>query len=406
MSQMHLRQPALEKPAMREAFLTELENIGSWWLEHTLDNEWGGFYGEVAADNTPVRTADKGVVMHSRILWFFSEAALFTGRDEYRAAAERAYGYLQRHFYDAEHGGYFWSLDYQGKPNSSKKQVYAQGFVIYGLCAYYQLTQDDSALQAALNCFALIEKHCVDREREGYYEAYTREWGRIDDVRLSEKDLNYPKTMNTHLHIVEGYTSLYKVSANKQVGAALSYGIDLFERYMIDRDSGHLRMFMGDDWQDHSSELTYGHDIETAWLLHKALLALDDKMRLQQLLPVIMQLAEVCQREAIDDKGGVMDGMHKLSSAQHTQRMWWVQAEALVGFLTVYKLTGEERYWHTAQNIWGFINEYQLDHEYGEWLWHSSLDEPDSDRDYKVGFWKGPYHNGRAMIEAARLLAV
>ncbi len=393
-----------DKAALGEQWLAELENIGRWWLTHALDEDRGGFYGEITADNTPVPDAPKGLVMNARILWFFSEAAQYTGNRNYRTAADRAFRYLQDYFYDAEYGGYYWSLNADGSVCYDKKQVYAQSFVIYGFSAYYQLSGDDKALRAAMACFDLIEQHCIDVEGEGYFEAYTREWGKIDDVRLSEKDLNYPKTMNTHLHIVEAYTRLYKVSGDERVRKALTYGLDLFDRFIIDRDTGHLRMFMGNDWRDHSTEWSYGHDIETAWLLLKALKALGDEQRLQQWLPTIVQLAEVCLREAVDDKGGVMDGCVKASGEYHRQRMWWVQAEGLVGFLTAYKLTGETRYWNVVQKLWDFIQRYQLDRDYGEWHWHSTLDAPDRDRDYKVGFWKGPYHNGRAMIECARLV--
>lgn len=393
-----------DKIALGEQWLAELENIGRWWLTYAPDQHGGGFHGEIAADNTPVPGAEKGLVMNARILWFFSEAAQFRGNADYRLAAERAYRYLQDYFYDARHGGYYWSVNADGSPGRDKKQVYAQSFVIYGLSAYYRLTRDAEALDAALACFELIEKHCVDTGGQGYYEACTREWDRIEDVRLSEKDLNSPKTMNTHLHIVEAYTSLYQVSGEKRVGRALACGLTLFDRFIIDHKTGHLRMFMGSDWEDQSTEWSYGHDIETAWLLYKALKALGDKSQLQQWLPTISQLAEVCLSQAVDDKGGVMDGYVMASGEYHTQRMWWVQAEGLVGFLTAYKLTGEERYWQAVQKLWDFIQRYQLDRQYGEWHWHSTLDAPDRDRDYKVGFWKGPYHNGRAMIECARLV--
>src|SRR5690606_31508585 len=185
----------------RQHMLDELQRIGSWWLTYAQDTEHEGFYGQIFNDNTPLATADKGVVMNARILWFFSEAALFTNDDAYKKAARRAYEYLVNYFFDEVHGGFYWSLDYTGKVTSTKKQVYAQGFVIYALSAFYQLTGEPQALKQALDCFELLEANCIDREREGYFEAYTREWGKIEDVRLSEKDLNYPKTMNTHLHV-------------------------------------------------------------------------------------------------------------------------------------------------------------------------------------------------------------
>lgn len=321
-------------------------------------------------------------------------------------AARRAYEYLQRHFLDREAGGYYWSLNPDGSVLDDKKQVYAQAFVIYALAAYAELCADPAALAAARQCFFLIERHCVDRQKQGYLEACTRHWGAMDDVRLSERDLNFPKTMNTHLHVVEAYTKLYQVHASAEVAMALSYGIDLIDRYMIDRDHFHLRMFMDEDWTDHSPELTYGHDIECAWLLYKALTVLGDEARRQRLLPDILQLVKTCQQEALDESGAVLDGKVKAGGLVRRQRVWWVQAEALVGFLYAWNLSGDATFLRSAEGLWRFIHTYLIDREFGEWRWHSSLDTADAGRDYKAGFWKGPYHNGRAMIEAARQLSL
>ena len=390
--------------SLTKVFTGQLHAIARWWLDYVQDQGLGGFYGEVGDDNVARADAEKGIVLNTRILWFFSEAAVFTGSDEYRAAADRAYQYLCEYFFDREQGGFYWSLSPAGEIEQSKKQVYAQAFAIYALAAYYELTANADALTLAMDTFALIEANCIDRDAEGYYEAYTREWGKIEDVRLSEKDLNYPKTMNTHLHVLEAYTKLHQVNPDKSVAAALGYGIDLFDKYMIDYDNYHLKMFLDDNWQDHSPGLTYGHDIECSWLLYKALVSLGDQERLARLTPVIIELAKTCQREAIRERGDVIDAYDRASDRYHSARIWWVQAEALVGFLTAYKLSGDESFLSTAKSLWSFIDTYQIDHDRGEWRWHSTLDAPDGSRDYKAGFWKGPYHNGRAMIEAAKLL--
>ncbi|HOY23653.1 MAG TPA: AGE family epimerase/isomerase, partial [Cellvibrio sp.] len=225
-------------------FRQELIVIADWWLENTIDHEQGGFYGEVAADNVPVKNASKGIILNSRVLWFFSEAARELQADKYRQAAQRAYDYIVNYFFDKEHGGVYWELDAQGNPINTKKQVYAQAFTIYALTAYYQLTQDARVLAQALACFELLEKNTIDCEHEGYLEAFTREWGVIEDVRLSDKDLNFPKSQNTHLHVLEAYTTLNKVHPTPEIAAALRYNIELFDKYMIDKDTYHLRMFL------------------------------------------------------------------------------------------------------------------------------------------------------------------
>lgn len=389
---------------LRDACQQELLNIGAWWVEHSQDQEHGGFFGELSVDNKPNVTADKGVILNARILWFFSEAALFTGNKKYHMCADRAFRYLLDYFLDKKYGGFYWSLDYKGSPLIDKKQVYAQAFSIYGLSAYYALTKNKEALFEAEACFKLIESHCVDRKNEGYFEAYTRAWGKIEDVRLSEKDLNYPKTMNTHLHIVEAYTNLYKINPNPALGRALAYGILCFDKYIINHETGHLRTFMDDDWNDHSTTLSYGHDIECSWLLWEAVCTLGDEALKARIKTPILKIAQSCLHEAIGEYGEAVDAYDWADDHTHFERVWWVQAEAMVGYLNAYKLTKDKIFWQAIKNIWTFIQNYQLDKTNGEWSWHSSMDEIDGARDYKVGFWKGPYHNGRAMIEVIKML--
>jgi mannobiose 2-epimerase len=397
---------ALESTAELTAeFQRELKAIGDWWTSHAFDEEAGGFYGEVRADNTPVKNANKGIVLNTRILWFFSEAALAMDTAEYRIAATRAYDYLIQYFLDQEFGGVYWELDAQGNPLNTKKQTYAQAFAIYALCSYYKLTGDEQALKHAMDCFVLLEAKTIDREKEGYFEAFTREWGKMDDVRLSDKDLNYPKSMNTHLHVLEAYTTLHKVKPTPEIHAALRYNIDCFDKYLIDKNTWHLRMFLTVGWEDFSPGLTYGHDIECSWLLSKALDSLGDAELTAAMTPAIINIAKVTLQEGIGEHGEVLDAYDFASQKKLTERVWWVQAEALVGFLNAYCLSDEVAYLDAAKNVWAFIQKYQIDHEKGEWLWLSRLDEHHGEDNYKMGFWKGPYHNGRAMLEAIRFLA-
>ena len=385
-------------------FRQELIAIADWWLKHTIDSEHGGFYGEVGADNLPVKNASKGIILNSRILWFFSEVALEIDNPEYRKAAKRAYEYIVKFFLDTTHGGVYWELDAQGNAINTKKQVYAQAFTIYALSAYYKLTNDEHALAHALNCFELLENKTIDRERDGYLEAFTRTWGNLDDLRLSEKDLNFPKSQNTHLHILEAYTTLNQIHSTPAISAALRYNIELFDKYMIDKNTFHLRMFMDHDWKDFSPGYTYGHDIEASWLIAKGLESLNDNNYTQALMPTLIKIAETTLTEGVGAHGHVIDAYDFASKMQLPDIVWWVQAEALVGFLFAYSESKEYKYLNAAQNMWDFIKKYQIDHKNGEWFWLSTLDKPQTDSYYKVGFWKCPYHNGRAMMEATRYL--
>jgi mannobiose 2-epimerase len=385
-------------------FREELVAIADWWLTHVVDHERGGFYGEVSADNTPVKNASKGIILNSRILWFFSEAARELNSDEYRQAAKRAYDYIVNYFFDKEHGGVYWELDAQGNVINTKKQVYAQAFTIYAFTAYYQLTQDQTVLASALDCFNLLESKTIDRKNEGYLEAFTREWGVIDDVRLSEKDLNFPKSQNTHLHILEAYTTLNQIYPTPNIAAALRYNIDLFDKYIINKDTYHLRMFLDNDWNDHSPGFTYGHDIEASWLIAKALESLNDNDFTKTLMPMLIKITEVTLQEGIGEHGHVIDTYDFSTKTHSSDIVWWIQAEALVGFLFAYSQTQEKKYLNAAETIWEFIKKFQIDHKKGEWFWFADMGAAQAKDYYKVGFWKCPYHNGRAMMEAIRYL--
>lgn len=393
--------PARFAPLPQE-FRAELIAIADWWVRYSQDHEKGGFYGEISVENQPIKTANKGVILNARILWFFSEVALAVDNADYRQCAQRAYDYIVANFVDEKFGGVFWELDAAGEPVNTKKQIYAQAFTVYALCAYYQLTQNAQALQLAQSCFELIERYGIDHKREGYLEAFTRDWGLIEDLRLSEKDLNYPKSQNTHLHILEAYTRLYQIDASPGVEAALRYNIEMFDKYMIDRNTHHLRMFMDLDWKDFSPGYTYGHDIEASWLIAQALESLGDEEYTKSLTPTLINIAEVTLNEGIGQRGQVLDSYDFSTRSVNTDAVWWVQAEALVGFLYAYSVTGDARFFNAAKNAWQFIKTYQVDHKHGEWLWLSTLNSANDH--YKVGFWKCPYHNGRAMLEATRYL--
>ena len=395
---------ALKCEKLQKEFRDELRAIADWWVAHTIDHEHDGFYGEVGVDNAPVKNAGKGIILNTRILWFFSEVAMEIDNPTYRECAERAYNYLVKYFFDTEHGGVYWELDAAGNPVNTKKQVYAQAFSIYALGAYYQLTQDPQALAHAMSCFELLEAKAVDRERDGYLEAFTRSWGAIEDLRLSEVDLNYPKSQNTHLHVMEAYTRLHVIQPAPAVKAALRYNIELFDKYMINRSNHHLRMFLDMDWKDFSPGFTYGHDIEASWLIAKALESLGDKRYAEQLTPTLIKIAEVTLNEAIGVHGQVMNSYDYATKQVNAESVWWVQAEALVGFLYAYVTTHEARYFTAAENVWAFTKEQQIDRKNGEWFWLAEITNSNAEPHYKVGFWKCPYHNGRAMMEASRYL--
>lgn len=393
---------------LKVEFNTELLSIADWWTNNTIDEKHGGFHGEVSVLNQPLTAANKGIILNTRILWFFSEASMETtgapNNIKYRECATLAYQYIIKHFLDEQYGGVYWEVDAQGNPVNTRKQVYAQAFSIYALSAYFKLTKQREVLDHALRLFKLLESKAIDRQHDGYLEAFARDWSPIEDMRLSIKDLNYPKSQNTHLHVMEAYTALHDVYPNAEVKAALRYNIQMFDRFMINRDNHHLRMFLDMQWNDFSPGYTYGHDIEAAWLIAKALESLGDGGYSASLIPTLLKVAEVTLNEAVAGNGQLLNAFDFKTKSIDTSSMWWVQAEALVGFLFAYCESRDSRYLNAALEVWQFIKEHQIDHVNGEWFWLSDNGKTSGEEHYKVGFWKCPYHNGRAMMEAVRYL--
>ena len=379
-------------------------NILRFWQERMVDYRQGGFYGRIDGYNVLHPDAEKGAVLNARILWTFAAAARVLNNTPYRILAARAYDYLMQRFIDREQGGVYWSLNADGTPLDTKKQTYAIAFAIYGLAEYVRLTNNQEALNAAIRLFEDLEAHAYKWDNEkmskcknGYVEALTRDWQPIADMRLSEKDENGVFTMNTHLHVLEAYTNLYRVLKNVQrddvqgtkerITKQLRTLIDIFANRIFDPATGHLMLFFDEKWQPSNTHTSPGHDIEAAWLLHEALEVLGDEELLNQTLPVIHSLAQAAEENIMDEKE------------------WWCYAEAVVGYIDQWKLYQDEKPIESninlelAETAFHYIQTHLMDRENGEWFWTILPDgTPDRTHD-KAGFWKCPYHNSRMCIE-------
>ena len=402
-------------------------NILRFWLDIMQDQENGGFYGRMDGQGLLHADAEKGAILNARILWAFSAAYRVLKEPAYLDAATRAKNYIIDHFIDTEYGGVYWSLDSKGRPLDTKKQFYAIGFAIYGMSEYARATGDREALDCALQLFDCIEEHAFDPQYNGYIEACTREWGPIADMRLSELDANYPKSQNTHLHIIEPYTNLYRclneLNAETScayvpaIGSVLPVGISvppeiigrveaalrnligIFTDKILNPETHHLDLFFENDWTRGAGHLeSYGHDIECSWLMHEAALVLDDKKVLETVEPIVQQVATASEKglrpdgsmihEANLDTGYVDDDLH-----------WWVQAETVVGFANIYQYFGDESALQKALHCWQYIQENLIDRDGGEWFWSRRKDGSLNTVDDKAGFWKCPYHNSRMCLE-------
>ena len=374
-------------------------NILPFWIDKMVDHENGGFYGRIDGHGNLHADAEKGGILNARILWTFSAAYRVLGKSEYLEMATRAKDYIIAHFIDREYGGTYWSLDYKGNPKDTKKQFYAIGFMIYGLSEYVRATGDKEALDYAIQLFECIEEHSLDGIYNGYIEACTREWGEIADMRLSDLDANYPKSQNTHLHIIEPYANLYRVWKDERLEKALRNMINIFTDKILNPETNHLDLFFEKDWTRGAGHLeSYGHDIECSWLMHEAALVLGDAEVLKKVEEIVPLVAKASEKglnpdgsmihEANLDTGHVDDDLH-----------WWVQAEAVVGFYNIYQHFGDESALDKSLQCWQYIKDNLIDYEGGEWYWSRRPDGTLNLDDDKAGFWKCPYHNGRMCLE-------
>lgn len=373
-------------------------NILKYWSTKMIDSRNGGFYGRISGSEQLYADADKGAILNARILWTFSAAYRILGKEEYLTIATRAKQYIIDKFYDKEFGGVYWSLNFLGKPLDTKKQIYAIGFAIYGLSEYARATGDREALDYAIKFFDSIEEHSFDKERNGYFEAMTRQWGEIADMRLSEKDANERKTMNTHLHILEPYANLYRVWKDSRLEQQLRNLIDVFITRILNKETYHLNLFFDDDWNSKYHIISYGHDIEASWLIHEAALVLDDKDLLKKVEPVIVKIAEAAAEGFTPENGMIYESnldKHHVDRDRH----WWVQAETVVGYMNIYQHFGDHKSLERALSCWNYIKNNLIDHEQGEWFWSIKANGEINRDDDKAGFWKCPYHNGRMCME-------
>ena len=374
-------------------------NILRFWIDRMQDNEHGGFYGRIDNNNVLYADADKGAILNARILWTFSAAYRVLGKSEYLKIATRAKRYFIDHFIDPEYGGVYWSLDYKGQPKDTKKQFYAIGFAIYGLSEYARATNDQEALEQAINLYRCVEEHALDKEYNGYIEAMTRNWQPIDDMRLSEYDANYPKSQNTHLHIIEPYTNLYRVWPSKELEASLRNIIGIFTDRILNPETHHLDLFFEMDWKRGAGQLeSYGHDIECSWLMHEAALVLGDQKVLNKVEPIVQIVAKASEK-GLNVDGSMIHEANLTAGTKDDDLHWWVQAEAVVGFYNIYQHFHDEAALEKALRCWQYIKENLIDYQHGEWYWSRHRDGSLNTVDDKAGFWKCPYHNGRMCLE-------
>lgn len=378
----------------------EKNNILNFWLTNSLDLKNGGFYGEVGLNNESNLNADKSLILNSRILWSFSNAYCEDEKNEYKKMAKIAYNYLLDKFSDQENGGFYWLVDKTGKPVEKIKKIYGHAFCIYAFSEYYRAFQDEKALNKASELFLLIEEKSYDSKYGGYFEAYNKDWSITENMSLSKKDLNAAKSMNTHLHILEAYTNLYRVWPNSQLETKLEELIKIMLTKVIDQEN-NFKLYFDRDWSSKSNIISFGHDIEGSWLIYEAALVLGNKKILSQTRATALKMASKVLLNGTAADGSIY---YEFESGEiDTDRHWWPQAEALVGFINAYQLSKKDMFLEAAIKTWNYITENLLDQENGGWYWLVDENRKISEK-AKINSWKSPYHNSRACYEVIKRL--
>jgi cellobiose epimerase len=389
----------LNNTDFREQIALELTgNILPFWMTYAVDKVHGGFYGALTNSLEIHNEVPRSAILCARILWTYAKAYRMFEKEEYSAMARQAYETLAGVFFDPDHGGLYWSVDITGKPVLDRKHHYAQAFAIYGLSEYYRATKQPESLTMAQTIFQLLEKHAYDPVNGGYTEGSGRKWEALADMRLSERDLNCRKSMNTMLHILEAYTNLIRVWEDASLRAQHRALLEMFQQHIVDPSTGHFKLFFNDPWKSLLENVSYGHDIEGSWLLFEAARVQDDPALLERVRKTSVQIATAVYQDGLEQDGslpyeagpqGLVDG----------GKSWWVQAEAMVGFYNAYQLSGQERFAKAARQSWDYILNKIVDREHGDWFKRLQRDGTPEPSTFKVGPWECPYHHSRACFE-------
>jgi cellobiose epimerase len=390
---------ALNKTDLRRQLTEELTgNILPFWMAYSVDKVNGGFYGALTNDLVIHNEVPRSAILCARILWTYAAAFRKLGDQKYLATARWAYDYLKGVFWDSEYGGLYWTVDATGRPVFDRKHHYAQAFGIYGLAEFYRATREPQSLSLAQTLFQLLEKHAYDPVNGGYIEGSSRKWQALMDMRLSERDLDCRKSMNTMLHVLEAYTNLLRVWDDATLKAQHKALLEMFQQHIVDHSTSHLKLFFDDQWNSLQDNISFGHDIEGSWLLFEAVEVQGDPALAERVRETAIQIASAVYQDGLEPDGSLPyeAGPHGLVDSD---KSWWVQAEAMLGFYNAYQLSGQERFAQAACQSWDYIQDKIIDRTHGDWFKRLHWDGTPDNSSYKVGPWECPYHHSRACFE-------
>lgn len=391
------------KAALRAETTAEGHRILAYWRNQVLLED-GGFHGEVAGDGTPKVDAPRSLILAARILWTYSRAVTsgFEDSEVNRQVAHRTFDYLVRNFWDQEFLGFYWMITHEDEPLVRFKHVYGQAFAIYALSAYYQMSQRDEALKMAQFTYTLLQRHALDSVHGGFYEVFTEDWTLNEDLTDAPVNHGGPKSMNSHLHILEAFTALYQVWPSEVLRKQLTDVLDVMRLKVVNPATHQFHLFFHADWTPIGDVVSYGHDIEGSWLMLEAAEVLSDEERTEACRELAVRMTDAVIQDGVDEDGGVLNegrGQGDLRTVLDGSKEWWQQAEAVVGCVNAYQVSADGRYLEKAWRVWQFIDGQLLDKVKGEWLIKVDRDRTANPQAPKVSAWKCPYHNARACME-------
>ena len=378
-------------------------SILPYWTNRVADHDRGGYHGRIDGSNDIDFDGSRSAILNTRILWTFSSSYRILQKPDFFPHIQRAIDYLENHFVDHKNGGVYWSLDANGIPLDTRKHTYAQSFAIYAYAETFRATGSLKARDRALELFDLLEIHAYLPEQHAYYEAFDAEWNRLPDVRLSEQDLDAQRSTNTHLHLMEAFTTLYKASPNDLIRRRLIELVELFIGPIFNKETNHFYAFFDASWNPVTNVYSFGHDIETVWLMMDAIQAIGDIDLTEKVKKQLLNVAEITVNEGIDSDFGGLYNTGLDGKILDDDKHWWPQAEAIIGFFHAFELSDDERFLDTAVTLWKFIQDKIIDHENGEWYFRVDRTGSPYQTEDKVGFWKCPYHSARACLEIYEL---
>jgi len=383
--------------ALRNQSVKGLNSIVNWWTTYGFDSDRNRFYGEVSNDNTPNPSAPLIIIQRARLLWFFSTLSQLESFAEYKIFADNQYLELINHFYDNQFSGFIWEVDCNYVPTNKRKQTYAQAFCIYALSEYYALSGNEEAKLLALETFENLETKAWDNSNDGYIEALDQKWAFMQDMRLSPKDKNEPKTMNTHLHVLEAYTTLAKVATSHTVEISLARVLRLYSDKFFNKDNHHFHLFFDKNWKIKSNIISFGHDIESAWLMQEAAEVIHDRELQNRMKILSLSIADNIMNVGLSPEVGVKNEIDDSNSDDTFD--WWPQAEAVIGYINAYEVSNDPKYLEVANGCMRYIQKYFLNEKHGEWYWKIDHTLKPVVGISKSNGWKAPYHNGRMYLE-------